>query len=505
MSENTEKKAESQTSEVTAPIVEEPEKQAATEPKTEEVKSDEPEAKVEQVKEHIEVVPSDAPINVTQKIQHAEHSEKRQEAGDAESATQESKSKESTVEVTVNDQSLKVETKSEQTTSEEKTEDKVVTKRTTRGRVSRTAKAGDAVSTESVEVVEEKKPVEQKVEEQQATPEGVEVETPKRGRGRQPKRKASTPPEKKETKKTKVESPLKKDETEHELKEDDEANKDVPLLEQSLTVEGKRHRRTTQRLELNAKESSSKHSYTPQGKGKALGDIALICHNIDKTTADKMRQLYRLCMGYNPKHKETKKNLKAFNGFEFAADSDEMDKKRDLLQKSTVGKLKEMCDVVDLERSGNKEVLIARLLDFLAAPVDSGRPVPAPRPRGRARGRPKSKTPSKKAENGDDMDVDASLSDQEPDESGSEADESKEEPEKDKEEVNGKEKDTQADQPPNEDELKKTIKEIIDSANLDKVTMKKVIQDVYARYPEHNLNDQKSVIKKIVKELLEVQ
>lgn len=53
--------------------------------------------------------------------------------------------------------------------------------------------------------------------------------------------------------------------------------------------------------------------------------------------------------------------------------------------------------------------------------------------------------------------------------------------------------------------MKKTIKDIIDKANLDKVTMKKVIQDVYAQYPDHNLNDQKNLIKKFVKELLEVQ
>ena len=38
-------------------------------------------------------------------------------------------------------------------------------------------------------------------------------------------------------------------------------------------------------------------------------------------------------------------------------------------------------------------------------------------------------------------------------------------------------------------------------ANLDTITMKNVVKDVYAKYPEHNLNDKKDFIKKVVKEV----
>ena len=49
--------------------------------------------------------------------------------------------------------------------------------------------------------------------------------------------------------------------------------------------------------------------------------------------------------------------------------------------------------------------------------------------------------------------------------------------------------------------MKKTIKEIIDRSNLDSVTMKKVIQEVHAAYPNQDLNDKILFIKASVKEV----
>lgn len=164
-------------------------------------------------------------------------------------------------------------------------------------------------------------------------------------------------------------------------------------------------------------------------------------------------------MGYNPKLKEIKKNLKTFNGFEFERDSGEFEKKRELLEKVTVGGLKQMCDVLDLERSGTKAVLIESILEFLLEPVDSGRPVPAPKTKGKSRGRPsKSKTPTKKSD--ESMDVDESeQSEDDNEESQSEADQSKEEENDQQEEAedtadekpareNGEQKQTNIKQPP---------------------------------------------------------
>ena len=49
--------------------------------------------------------------------------------------------------------------------------------------------------------------------------------------------------------------------------------------------------------------------------------------------------------------------------------------------------------------------------------------------------------------------------------------------------------------------MRKTIKEIIEKAELQSVTMKKVIQDVFAKYPDQDLNDQRNFIKDTAKEV----
>ena len=52
-----------------------------------------------------------------------------------------------------------------------------------------------------------------------------------------------------------------------------------------------------------------------------------------------------------------------------------------------------------------------------------------------------------------------------------------------------------------EDELRKSVQEIIKGANLDDITMKTVIQQVNAKYPNHDLSGKKALIKDIVKQV----
>lgn len=47
-----------------------------------------------------------------------------------------------------------------------------------------------------------------------------------------------------------------------------------PLFEQPIILEGKRSRKPTSRLELSDLEAPKKELVIPQGRGKALGDIA---------------------------------------------------------------------------------------------------------------------------------------------------------------------------------------------------------------------------------------
>ena len=49
--------------------------------------------------------------------------------------------------------------------------------------------------------------------------------------------------------------------------------------------------------------------------------------------------------------------------------------------------------------------------------------------------------------------------------------------------------------------MRKTIQEIIQGSNLDNITMKIVIEQVNSKYPNHDLNDKKTVIKNLVKEV----
>uniref|UniRef100_A0A182WF48 DEK-C domain-containing protein n=1 Tax=Anopheles minimus TaxID=112268 RepID=A0A182WF48_9DIPT len=56
--------------------------------------------------------------------------------------------------------------------------------------------------------------------------------------------------------------------------------------------------------------------------------------------------------------------------------------------------------------------------------------------------------------------------------------------------------------PPSEDDIKEYLKEILEEANLEEITMKTVCKKVYAKYPEHDLSHKKDFIKATVKSLI---
>ena len=53
-------------------------------------------------------------------------------------------------------------------------------------------------------------------------------------------------------------------------------------------------------------------------------------------------------------------------------------------------------------------------------------------------------------------------------------------------------------QPPTDDEISKYVKEILDGANLEEITMKTVCKQVYAHYPDFDLAHKKEFIKNTV-------
>lgn len=76
-----------------------------------------------------------------------------------------------------------------------------------------------------------------------------------------------------------------------------------------------------------------------------------------------------------------KKNIKKFNGFDFKKDSEEYGKKMSAIQKMELKHLKSMCEMLDLPKTGTKEEISSRILEFLLEPKDSGKPVGGGRPK----------------------------------------------------------------------------------------------------------------------------
>lgn len=53
-----------------------------------------------------------------------------------------------------------------------------------------------------------------------------------------------------------------------------------------------------------------------------------------------------------------------------------------------------------------------------------------------------------------------------------------------------------------DDDIKKYVKEILDKANLEEITMKTVCKQVYAKFPQFDLSHKKDFIKTTVKSLI---
>ncbi|XP_058460278.1 protein DEK isoform X1 [Malaya genurostris] len=120
----------------------------------------------------------------------------------------------------------------------------------------------------------------------------------------------------------------------------------------------------------------------------------------------------------------------------------------------------------------------------------------------KGRGRPKREMPTKKSKREQSS---AEEEDDEEQELGENESEEDEKPLKktDKEETKSKEvneKDSAA--PPSEDDIKEFLKEILEEANLEEITMKTVCKKVYAKYPDHDLSHKKDFIKATVKSLI---
>ncbi|XP_050296517.1 protein DEK-like isoform X1 [Anthonomus grandis grandis] len=177
------------------------------------------------------------------------------------------------------------------------------------------------------------------------------------------------------------------EEEEEEVEEEEEENKKgkkkkgVPLLDQPLETSGKRERKNVQRYdEPEAKKEPGKIEFE-EGKGTKLGEIPRVEAAISRSRGDDLKFLHKFLFDQPGQKLTYKKNIRLFCGFGFENDSDEFKTKQENLKKQDMKSLKIMCEILDLGKTGNKDEISDRILEFLMEPKDSGKPVGTGRPK----------------------------------------------------------------------------------------------------------------------------
>lgn len=375
----------------------------------------------------------------------------------------------------------------------------------------------------------------------------------------------------------------KDDDEEEDEEEESDDEPQVGLLEKPLVLEEgkKRERKKVERMSFQTTPATSSVLEIKEGKGRSLGDIPFIEFKVSRTKAEDLKPLHRVLFRRTGQNTEVKKNIRQFSGFPFSTSDKEYEKRVEMLKSKTftIAMVKQIMTILDIPRSGTKDELVTRLLEWLQKPEDSGRKLPEPKRKRKSKGesgkkskgkkdskkKPKKKKEAKKKAASDD---EGEEEEEEEEEGGDEEEEEEREEEEDKEseeesaeseeeeeppkkkakkatpkpkEKKPKQKKTPAkpakavpkkkaapkkkasnevsdvssdsdDEPlavkdnskaaPTNDELKDVIKKMLDNANLEQVTMKTVLKDVFAKYPNFDLTDRKDFIKNTVKQII---
>ncbi|XP_060553000.1 protein DEK-like isoform X1 [Ruditapes philippinarum] len=347
---------------------------------------------------------------------------------------------------------------------------------------------------------------------------------------------------------------------------DDEEVLPAGLLEKPVVIEDgkKRERKKVERITFESARPASASVEIKEGKGRSLGDIPFIEHKLGRMKSEDCKPLHRILYRRLCTNLETKKNIRQFSGFPFSKDDKEYEKRMEMLKskKFSLTIVKKMMEILDIPRTGTKNELITRLMEWLEKPTDSGRKVPAPKRKRSAGGDKKKRVRKTKKKAGNDV----ADSDNESEEAADESDDNKDDDgddddkkadssdEEEEEEVKTppkkkakkslpkptkekkprtpkatnkkkltpkKKKEVSEDEdvssssddeplvakkkskgPPTNDELKDVIKKMLDNANLEQVTMKTVLKNVFAKYPDYDLLDRKDFIKNTVKQII---
>jgi hypothetical protein len=161
-------------------------------------------------------------------------------------------------------------------------------------------------------------------------------------------------------------------------------------------VRGARERKAPETFKVEVPEKAE--FVIQKGKGKPIGELPDVCAMLEKHKGrdDVLQQMHTVAFGKKGPMAKVKAHLREFSGFPFAADAREAElaKRTAFLGKRSTDELKQLLSVCCLERSGKKEELVARLVDFFDKPAATGI-APAAAKRKRAATPAKGKKPAK--------------------------------------------------------------------------------------------------------------
>lgn len=346
--------------------------------------------------------------------------------------------------------------------------------------------------------------------------------------------------------------------------EDDEDESDSEDEEDSFTVkilEGKRERTSTARYVPQGKDPNEEEKERKQreeeefvaGSGTRLADIPFIEWSISKeeTKSVQLQLLHRLCFGNRPKGKHrvlTKRQLREFSGFPYGQEDKRFGFRESLLKSQHKSAVLPVARLVGIECTSSTPLveLQQALVDFLLCPQDNGKAVPDKKPKGqqpkkkvkrKSSAKKSSSEAPKKRKSSSKKSESEVVSSEDEDEEEEEKPAKKKTPKKSSAVAEPKKKvktpkkspaptkkktpvkrkasvsdasSSEDDQPlvkkkkdePSDDEIKAVIKSILKSANLEEITMKSVCTQVYARYPDHDMQERKDFIKNTVKMII---
>ncbi|CAM9641303.1 unnamed protein product [Lampetra planeri] len=180
-------------------------------------------------------------------------------------------------------------------------------------------------------------------------------------------------------------------------KDTEEVKTDEKKERDPVVKEGKREKKKVERLSFQAPKSKAETHKIEEGTGERLGEIERVNFFMNKMKADILKPLHKVIYNRPGNLTEVKKNIRQFNGFSFSKDSDIYKRKEDSIKKYHKDVLKaSFCDVLDLEKGGNKDEVVARIMEFLLQPKSSGKSLPKSSHKRKSSGRGSRASHSKK-------------------------------------------------------------------------------------------------------------